>query len=163
MVREFCSGYSNRRSMEREFSNDSQSVLTLVWETLYTWVTLSKSSTSSSDQTKDSVFPSAFPLPLDLNVFLLEFAMVKSTWKFQSRGSEQHDVKLNKDGAETWLSRAQMFNNAHALWVKSSVFKSYTCRRSNTIRKRYVWTQIFLNTEKGISVFENTRQRVDGV
>lgn len=31
------------------------------------------------------------------------------------------------------------------------------------IRKRYVWTQIFLNTEKEISVFENTRQRVDGV
>ena len=92
--------------MEREFSNDSQSVLTLVWETLYSWVTLSKSSTSSSDQTKDSVFPSAFPLPLDLDVFLLEFAMIKSTWKFQSRGSEQHDVKLNKDGAETWLSRA---------------------------------------------------------
>ena len=126
MVGEFCSGYSNRRRMEREFSNDSQSVLTLVWETLYTWVTLSKSSTSSSDQTKDSVFPSAFPLPLDLDVFLLEFAMVKSTWKFQSRGSEQHDVKLNKDGAETWLSRTQMFNNAHALWVKSSVFKSYS-------------------------------------
>lgn len=65
--------------MEREFSNDSQSVLTLVWETLYTCVTLSKSSTSSSDQTKDSVFPFAFPLPLDLDVFLLEFAMVKST------------------------------------------------------------------------------------
>lgn len=122
----FVAGIVTDEEWSENFSNDSQSVLTLVWETLYTWVTLSKSSTSSSDQTKDSVFPSAFPLPLDLDVFLLEFAMIKSTWKFQSRGSEQHDVKLNKDGAETWLSRAQMFNNAHALWVKSSVFKSYS-------------------------------------
>lgn len=122
----FVAGIVTDEEWSENFSNDSQSVLTLVWETLYTCVTLSKSSTSSSDQTKDSVFPFAFPLPLDLDVFLLEFAMVKSTWKFQSRGSEQHDVKLNKDGAETWLSRAQMFNNAHALWVKSSVFKSYS-------------------------------------
>lgn len=117
----FVAGIVTDEEWSENFSNDSQSVLTLVWETLYTWVTLSKSSTSSSDQTKDSVFPFAFPLPLDLDVFLLEFAMVKSTWKFQSRGSEQHDVKLNKDGAETWLSRAQMFNNAHALWVKWSL------------------------------------------
>ena len=102
----FVAGIVTDEEWSENFSNDSQSVLTLVWETLYTWVTLSKSSTSSSDQTKDSVFPFAFPLPLDLDVFLLEFAMVKSTWKFQSRGSEQHDVKLNKDGAETWLSRA---------------------------------------------------------
>lgn len=127
----FVAGIVTDEEWSENFSNDSQSVLTLVWETLYTWVTLSKSSTSSSDQTKDSVFPFAFPLPLDLDVFLLEFAMVKSTWKFQSRGSEQHDVKLNKDGAETWLSRAQMFNNAHALWVKSSVFKSYSRIRVN--------------------------------
>ena len=122
----FVAGIVTDEEWSENFSNDSQSVLKLVRETLYTWVTLSKSSTSSSDQTKDSVFPFAFPLPLDLDVFLLEFAMVKSTWKFQSRGSEQHDVKLNKDGAETWLSRAQMFNNEHALWVKSSVFKSYS-------------------------------------
>lgn len=127
----FVAGIVTDEEWSENFSNDSQSVLTLVRETLYTWVTLSKSSTSSSDQTKDSVFPFAFPLPLDLDVFLLEFAMVKSTWKFQSRGSEQHDVKLNKDGAETWLSRAQMFNNAHALWVKSSVFKSYSRIRVN--------------------------------
>ena len=32
-----------------------------------------------------------------------------------------------------------------------------SCLRSkHTIRKRYVWTKIFLNTEKKISVFENT-------
>ena len=42
---------------------------------------MSKSSTLLSDQMKDSVFPSAFPLPLDLDVFLLEFAMIKSTSK----------------------------------------------------------------------------------
>ena len=33
---------------------------------------------------------------------------------------------------------------------------------AHMIRKRFVWTQIFLNTEKNISVFENTRLRVDG-
>ena len=33
---------------------------------------------------------------------------------------------------------------------------------AHTIRKRYVWTQIFLNTEKKTFVFENTRLRVDG-
>ena len=33
---------------------------------------------------------------------------------------------------------------------------------AHTIRKRYVWTQIFLNTEKRTSVFENTRLRMDG-
>ena len=33
---------------------------------------------------------------------------------------------------------------------------------AHTIRKRYVWTQIFLSTEKKSSVFENTRLRVDG-
>ena len=47
---------------------------------------------------------------------------------------------------------------------KSLRFWKYlaTCGRSNTIRKRYMWTQILLNTEKKISVFENTRLRVDG-
>ena len=49
---------------------------------------------------------------------------------------------------------------------KSLRFRKYpaTCRRSNTIRKRYVWTQIFLNMEKKktVFVFENTRLRVDG-
>ena len=66
-------------------------------ETISIWVTMSKSSTLLSDQMKDSVFPSAFPLPLDLDVFLLEFAMIKSTSKVQSQGSEQHNVKVNKD------------------------------------------------------------------
>ena len=32
---------------------------------------------------------------------------------------------------------------------------------AHSIRKRYVWTQMFLNTEKKTSVFENTRLRVD--
>ena len=32
---------------------------------------------------------------------------------------------------------------------------------AHSIRKRYVWTQMFLNTEKITSVFENTRLRVD--
>ena len=32
---------------------------------------------------------------------------------------------------------------------------------AHTIRKRHVWTQNFLNTEKRISVFQNTRLRVD--
>lgn len=109
---------------EEEWSENFRMTPSQFWRLFGRLCTLC--STSLSDQTKDSVFPSAFPLPLDLDVFLLEFAMVKSTWKFQSRGSEQHDVKLNKDGAETWLSRAQMFNNEHALWVKSSVFKSYS-------------------------------------
>ena len=46
---------------------------------------------------------------------------------------------------------------------KSLRFQKYpaTYGRSNTIRKRYVWTQVFLNTEKKISVFENTRLRAD--
>ena len=48
---------------------------------------------------------------------------------------------------------------------KSLRFRKYpaTCGWSNTIQKRYVWTQIFfLNTEEKVSVFENTRLRVDG-
>ena len=52
--------------------------------------------------------------------------------------------------------------------AKTEVFKyddvmpRFKARSSaHTIRKRYVWTQIFLNTEKKISVFENTRLRVD--
>ena len=32
---------------------------------------------------------------------------------------------------------------------------------AHTIQKRYVWTQIFLNTEQKISVLENGRLRVD--
>ena len=39
-------------------------------------------------------------------------------------------------------------------------FKARSSAR--TIRKRYVWTQIFLNTAKKVSVFENTRLCVDG-
>ena len=48
---------------------------------------------------------------------------------------------------------------------KNLRFRKYpaTCGWSNTIQKRYVWTQIFfLNTEEKVSVFENTRLRVDG-
>ena len=33
---------------------------------------------------------------------------------------------------------------------------------AHTIRKRYVWMQLFLNTEKKSSIFENTRLCVDG-
>ena len=36
------------------------------------------------------------------------------------------------------------------------------CFSAHTIRKRYLWTQIFLNAEKKISVFKNTRLRADG-
>ena len=52
--------------------------------------------------------------------------------------------------------------------VKTEVFKyddvmpRFKARSStHTIRKRYVWTRIFLNTEGKVSVFENTRLRVD--
>ena len=52
--------------------------------------------------------------------------------------------------------------------AKTEVFKyddvmsRFKARSStHTIRKRYVWMQIFLNTEKKTSVFENTRLRVD--
>ena len=46
---------------------------------------------------------------------------------------------------------------------KSLHFRKYpaACGRPNTIRKRYVWTKIFLNTEKKISVFENTQLGVE--
>ena len=45
---------------------------------------------------------------------------------------------------------------------KSIHFRKYpaTCGRSNSIRKRYVWTQIFFEYGE-ITVFENTRLRVD--
>ena len=45
---------------------------------------------------------------------------------------------------------------------KSLCFRKYpaTCGWSNTIQKRYVWTQIFLNTGEKISILENTRPRV---
>ena len=53
--------------------------------------------------------------------------------------------------------------------AKTEVFKyddvmpRFKARSSaHTTRKRYVWTQIFLNTEKNISVFEKNRLRVDG-
>ena len=39
---------------------------------------------------------------------------------------------------------------------------SYTCGCANTILIRSVWTRIFSNTEKKISVVENIRTRVDG-
>ena len=52
--------------------------------------------------------------------------------------------------------------------AKTEVFKyddvmpRFKARSSvHTIRNRYVLTQIFLNTEEKISVFENTRLRVD--
>ena len=71
------------------------------------------------------------------------------------------------------LSRVESFENGDS---------SYSCTRAktvtfkyddvmpklkarslaHTIRKRYVWTQILLNTEEKTSVFENTRLRVDG-
>ena len=35
------------------------------------------------------------------------------------------------------------------------------CMVNYTIQKRYVWTQIFLNTDEKISVFQNIRLRVD--
>ena len=35
------------------------------------------------------------------------------------------------------------------------------CEWSNTIQKRYVWMQIFLNMEEKIAIFENTRLWVD--
>ena len=71
------------------------------------------------------------------------------------------------------LSRAKTFENGDASYscgrAKTDVFKyddvmpMFKARSSaHTIRKRYVWTQIFLNTEKNTSVFENTRLRVDG-
>ena len=49
------------------------------------------------------------------------------------------------------------FENADLNTEKKNLrFRKYpaTCGRSDTIRKCYVWTQIFLNTEKKIPVFE---------
>ena len=40
--------------------------------------------------------------------------------------------------------------------------KFKACSSAHTIRKRYVWMQIFLNTKEKPSIFENTRLRVDG-
>ena len=36
------------------------------------------------------------------------------------------------------------------------------CSSAHTIRKHYVWMQIFVNTEEKTSVFENTGLGVDG-
>ena len=36
------------------------------------------------------------------------------------------------------------------------------CTSAHTIQKRYLWMRIFLNTEENVSVFQNTRLRVDG-
>ena len=47
--------------------------------------------------------------------------------------------------------------------LKSNNFRIYpaTCGWSNAIQNHYAWTQFFFNTEKKISVLENTRLRVD--
>ena len=71
------------------------------------------------------------------------------------------------------LSRVEIFENGDVSYscgrAKTQVFKYddvmprfRACSSSHTIGKRCVWTQIFLNAEKKISVFENTRLRVDG-
>ena len=71
------------------------------------------------------------------------------------------------------LSRVESFENGDSSYscggAKTEVFKYddvmpwFKARSSaHTTRKRYVWTQIFLDTEEKISVFENTRVRVDG-
>ena len=70
------------------------------------------------------------------------------------------------------LSRVEIFENGDSSYscgrAKTEVFKyddvmpRFKARSSaHTIRKRYVWTEIFLNTEKKISVFENTQLSVD--
>ena len=67
----------------------------------------------------------------------------------------------------------ESFENGDSLYscgrAKTEAFKyddvmpRFKARSSaHTIRKRYVWTQMFLNTEKKTSVFENTRLRVNG-
>ena len=69
--------------------------------------------------------------------------------------------------------RVENFKNGDSSYscgrVKTEVFKCddvmprFKARSSaHAIRKRYVWTQSFLNTEKKTSVFENTLLRVDG-
>ena len=71
------------------------------------------------------------------------------------------------------LSRVEGFENGDSSYscgrAKTEVFKCddvmprFKARSSaHTIRKRYVWTQIFLNTEENISFVESTRIRVDG-
>ena len=71
------------------------------------------------------------------------------------------------------LSRVEIFENGDSSYscgrAKTEGFKYddvmprfKACSSAHTIRKRHVWTQTFLNTEKKISVFENTSIRVDG-
>ena len=60
----------------------------------------------------------------------------------------------------------QSFENGDSSYscgrAKTEVFKYDVMPGFRTYNpKRYVWTQIFLNTKKKISVFENTRLRVD--
>ena len=77
---------------------------------------------------------------------------------------EIHRIRV--DGQKPWFSNTMTsclgsrlaLRHAHTIRNKqifhkyggrSLRFRKYpaTCGRSNTIRKRYVWTQIFLNTE----------------
>ena len=51
---------------------------------------------------------------------------------------------------------------SRVMFKYDDVMPRFKARSSaHTIQKRYVWTEIFLDTEKKISVFENTQLRVD--
>ena len=62
--------------------------------------------------------------------------------------SSAHTIRKRYVWAQIFLN-TENFENTRYVWI---------VKRD---QKRYVWTQIFLNAEEKISVFENTRLRVD--
>ena len=78
--------------------------------------------------------------------------------------SRSHRFRTPK--TEVLLSRQEIFENGDLLYscgrAKTEVFKYddvmprfHACSSAHTIQKRYVWTQIFFNTEEKVSVFKN--------
>ena len=71
-------------------------------------------------------------------------------------GTENGGFQIRSPGGgDFWKRRFIVF-----VWMCEN--GGFQIRWRHTIRKRYLWTQIFLNTEKKTSVFENTQLRVDG-
>ena len=102
--------------------------------------------------------------------FCTKNCSVEHRLKFRSRPHVAGVFGHLKQRFSNTLSRVEIFENVDLSYsyvrAKTKVFNyddvmpriwAYSC--AHTIRNRFVWTQIFLNTEEKVSVFENTRLR----
>ena len=66
---------------------------------------------------------------------------------------------------EEWWENFRMSRDSLYMLYKGRyrffIVLAFSCRRAKSIGIRYVWTRIFLKTEKKMFVFKNIRIRVD--